>query len=56
MNFNNELMNANFTDEYDDALFQQNEKFEALKIEIKLALHHLKLTEVMSDRKLFCEN
>jgi len=54
MNFDNELKKANLADENDDTLFKQNEKFEVLKIEIKQALQHLKLTEVLSDRETFC--
>lgn len=49
MNFDYELKKVNLADENDDALFQQSEKLEALKVEMKQALHYPKLTAVMSD-------
>jgi len=47
MNFDYELKKANLADENDDALFKQNEEFEAIKVEMKQALHHPKLNEVL---------
>lgn len=47
MNFDYEVKKATLADENDDNLFKKNEEFDGIKIEMKKALHHPKLNEVL---------
>lgn len=47
MNFDYDLKKAKLADQNDDALYKHNEEFENIKIEMKQALHHPKLNEVL---------
>ncbi|KAL4438837.1 hypothetical protein ABPG74_016557 [Tetrahymena malaccensis] len=47
MNFEYELKKANIADENDEKLIQLNDEFEKIKVEMKMALHHPKLNEVL---------
>lgn len=47
MAFNYELEKATCADNNDEKLDQLNTEFEAIKVELKMALHHPKLNEVL---------
>lgn len=47
MNFDYELKKAHLADENDENLYKLNEDFERVKVDMKMALHHPKLNEVL---------